>query len=120
VQAVLDWAVSAGAEVVPFGGGKPASSACQRASRDQLVRRRIDLKELDRVLEVDLYRVGADQAGATRAGARGALAEHGLTLRLPQSFHSRAGRLEFATRAGGHFATVYNLTSTTSSIRSGR
>ena len=68
----------------------------------------IDLKALDRVLEVDaVSRAARIQAGATGPGLEEQLREHGLTLRhYPQSFEYSTLGGWIATRAGGHFATL--------------
>src|SRR5204862_3471597 len=69
----------------------------------------IDLRELDRVLDVDeVSRAARIQAGATGPVLEAQLAEHGLTLRhFPQSFALSTLGGWIATRAGGHFATLY-------------
>jgi alkyldihydroxyacetonephosphate synthase len=69
----------------------------------------IDLRRMDRVLEVDPSSNAARiQAGATGPGLEGQLREHGLTLRhFPQSFEYSTLGGWIATRAGGHFATLY-------------
>jgi alkyldihydroxyacetonephosphate synthase len=109
VRAVLDWAVSAGAAVVPFGGGTSVVGGVSAPAGDHAGVVCIDLKALDRVLEVDPVSLSARiQAGATGPGLEEQLAEHGLTLRhFPQSFQFSTLGGWIATRAGGHFATVY-------------
>src|SRR4030088_233080 len=64
---------------------------------------------MDRVLEVDpVSRAARIQAGATGPHLEQQLAEHGLTLRhFPQSFQFSTLGGWIATRAGGHFATLY-------------
>ena len=109
VRAVLDWAVSAGAAVIPFGGGTSVVGgrrAPRSATHAGVVT--IDLKALDRVLEVDPVSLSARiQAGATGPELEEQLAEHGLTLRhFPQSFQFSTLGGWIATRAGGHFATL--------------
>ncbi len=68
----------------------------------------LDLRKLDRVLEVDPTSLAARiQAGATGPGLEEQLKEHGLTLRhFPQSFEYSTLGGWIATRAGGHFATL--------------
>ena len=68
----------------------------------------LDLRRLDRVLEVDPTSLAARiQAGATGPGLEDQLREHGLTLRhFPQSFEYSTLGGWVATRAGGHFATL--------------
>ena len=69
----------------------------------------IDLQRMDRVLEVDpVSKAARIQAGATGPGLEEQLREHGLTLRhFPQSFEYSTLGGWIATRAGGHFATLY-------------
>ena len=61
------------------------------------------------MLEVDrVSRAARIQAGATGPGLEDQLREHGLTLRhFPQSFEFSTLGGWIATRAGGHFATLY-------------
>ena len=69
----------------------------------------IDLRALDRVLEVDpVSRAARIEAGASGPRLEEQLREHGLTLRhFPQSFEYSTLGGWIATRAGGHFATLY-------------
>src|SRR5207302_8354162 len=69
----------------------------------------IDLRRLDRVLEVDpVSRAARIQAGARGPVLEAQLGEHGLTLRhFPQSFEFSTLGGWIATRSGGHFATLY-------------
>jgi len=110
VRAALDWAVSAGAAVIPFGGGTSVVGGVEAAGcEDYTGVVTIDLGALDRVLEVDPVSLSARiQAGATGPGLEQQLGEHGLTLRhFPQSFEFSTLGGWIATRAGGHFATLY-------------
>ncbi len=110
VEAILDWALSARAAVIPFGGGTSVVGGVEAAGCDAYVGVvTIDLKALDRVLEVDPVSLSARiQAGATGPGLEEQLGEHGLTLRhFPQSFQFSTLGGWVATRAGGHFATLY-------------
>ena len=110
VRAVLDWALSAGAAVIPFGGGTSVVGGVElpRAERYAGVVT-VDMKALDRVLDVDRTSLAARiQAGATGPRLERQLAEHGLTLRhFPQSFQFSTLGGWIATRASGHFATLY-------------
>ena len=69
----------------------------------------IDLRALDRVLEVDrTSRAARIQAGAEGPRLEEQLREHEVTLRhFPQSFEYSTLGGWIATRAGGHFATLY-------------
>jgi alkyldihydroxyacetonephosphate synthase len=110
LQATLDWALDAGAAVIPFGGGTSVVGGVEAAGCQGYAGVvTIDLKALDRVLEVDPVSLSARiQAGATGPGLEEQLAEHGLTLRhFPQSFAFSTLGGWIATRAGGHFATLY-------------
>jgi alkyldihydroxyacetonephosphate synthase len=108
VQAVLEWAVGAGAAVIPFGGGTSVVGGVEPRVGDGYAGVvTIDLTALDRVLEVDASSCAARiQAGALGPGLEQQLAEYGLTLRhYPQSFAFSTLGGWIATRAGGHFAT---------------
>ena len=110
LQATLDWALSAGAAVIPFGGGTSVVGGVEATGCESYAGVvTIDLKALDRVLEVDPVSLSARiQAGATGPGLERQLGEHGLTLRhFPQSFEFSTLGGWIATRAGGHFATLY-------------
>ena len=110
LQATLDWALSAGAAVIPFGGGTSVVAGVEAAGCERYAGVvSIDLKALDRVLEVDPVSLSARiQAGATGPVLEEQLGAHGLTLRhFPQSFQFSTLGGWIATRAGGHFATLY-------------
>jgi alkyldihydroxyacetonephosphate synthase len=108
---VLDWALDAGAAVIPFGGGTSVVGGVEpRIDRDRFPGVvTIDLKAMDRVLDVDRTSLAARiQAGATGPRLEQQLATDGLTLRhFPQSFQFSTLGGWIATRAGGHFATLY-------------
>ena len=110
VAAVLDWALSAGAAVIPFGGGTSVVGGVEpRVDDGYRGVVTLDLKSLNRVLEIDaVSRAARIQAGATGPQLESQLAAHGLTLRhFPQSFQFSTLGGWIATRAGGHFATLY-------------
>ena len=107
VAALLDWCAEAGAAAIPFGGGTSVVGGVEpRFERPAVT---IDLRRLDRVLDVDeTSRAARIQAGATGPVLEGQLKQHGLTLRhFPQSFEFSTLGGWIATRAGGHFATLY-------------
>ncbi|HWC07509.1 MAG TPA: FAD-binding oxidoreductase, partial [Solirubrobacterales bacterium] len=95
-----------GVVVVPFGGGTSVVGGVAPRLGDRPVVT-MDLRRLDRVLEVDAESLAARiQAGATGPRLEEQLREHGLTLRhFPQSFEYATLGGWIATRAGGHFAT---------------
>jgi alkyldihydroxyacetonephosphate synthase len=111
VEAVLEWALGANAAVIPFGGGTSVvggvEPAVDAARFDGAVT--IDLGRMDRVLEVDAPSLSARiEAGATGPRLEEQLRAGDLTLRhFPQSFQFATLGGMIATRAGGHFATVY-------------
>jgi alkyldihydroxyacetonephosphate synthase len=110
LAAALDWALGAGAAVIPFGGGTSVVGGVEGRVGDAFTGVvTIDLKAMDRVLDVDRVSLAARiQAGATGPGLEAQLGEHGLTLRhFPQSFQFSTLGGWIATRAGGHFATLY-------------
>jgi alkyldihydroxyacetonephosphate synthase len=107
---VLEWCSDAGAAAVPYGGGTSVVGGVEPAVGDAYAGAvSIDLGNLDRVVEVDVV----SRAALIQAGARGPvledqLREHDLTLRhFPQSFQFSTLGGWIATRAGGHFATLY-------------
>jgi alkyldihydroxyacetonephosphate synthase len=110
VQAVLEWCADAGAAVIPFGGGTSVVGGVEpRVGEGYSGAVTLDLGALDRVLEVDpVSRAARVQAGVLGPALNEQLAEHGLTLRhFPQSFEYSSLGGWIATRAGGHFATVW-------------
>ncbi len=110
LETALEWAISAGAAVIPFGGGTSVVGGVEpRVGDDFAAAVTIDLKALDRVLEVDpVSRAARIQAGAIGPRLEEQLGEHGFTLRhFPQSFQFSTLGGWIATRAGGHFATLY-------------
>jgi alkyldihydroxyacetonephosphate synthase len=109
IEAVLSWAEAEGAAVIPFGGGTSVVGGVEGRGLGERPFVSLDLRRLDRVLEVDATSLAARvQAGATGPGLEEQLREHGLTLRhFPQSFEYSTLGGWVATRAGGHFATLY-------------
>jgi alkyldihydroxyacetonephosphate synthase len=110
IEALLHWCAERGAAAIPYGGGTSVVGGVEAAVGDDysgVVT--VDLGRLDRVLEVDrLSRAALIQAGATGPGLEDQLREHDLTLRhFPQSFQLSTLGGWIATRAGGHFATLY-------------
>jgi alkyldihydroxyacetonephosphate synthase len=110
IAAVINWASALGASLIPFGGG---SSVCggveHRGSAAGKPAVTLDLRALDKVLEVDeTSRAALIEAGAFGPALEGQLKPHGLTLRhFPQSFEYSTLGGWIATRSGGHFASLY-------------
>ena len=110
VEAVLEWCADAGAAAIPFGGGTGVVGGVEpRLGEGYAGAVSIDLRRLDRVLEVDPdSRAARIQAGALGPSLENQLRPHGLTLRhFPQSFEFSTLGGWIATRSGGHFATLY-------------
>jgi alkyldihydroxyacetonephosphate synthase len=107
VERVLAWCEEAGAAAIPFGGGTSVVGGVEPPSDRPAVS--IDLGALDRVLEVDrVSRAARIQAGVLGPALEDQLREHGYTLRhFPQSFEYSTLGGWIATRAGGHYATLY-------------
>ena len=110
IAAVLDWCGSQGAAAVPFGGGSSVTGGVN-PTRDERYRGvvTIDLGHFNRVLEVDPDSQAARiQAGVLGPDLEKQLKPTGLTMRFflqAWEFSSLGGWI--ATRAAGHFATVY-------------
>jgi alkyldihydroxyacetonephosphate synthase len=96
--------------LVPFGGGTNVVGGVEhRASGRLRGTACVDLSRMDKVLEIDTAsRAARIQAGATGPRIAEQLAPQGLTLRhYPQSYELSTLGGWIATRAGGHFATLY-------------
>ena len=110
VEAVLEWCSGARVAAIPFGGGTSVvggvSPDVGGAYNGAIS---IDMGALDQVLEVDeVSRAACIQAGALGPALEDQLREHALTLRhFPQSFEYSTLGGWIATRAGGHFATLW-------------
>jgi alkyldihydroxyacetonephosphate synthase len=107
---VLDWCSDAGIAVIPFGGGTSVVGGVEpRGLDDHAGCVSLDLGRLNRIVEVDpVSRAARIQAGILGPALEDALRPEGLTLRhFPQSFEFSTLGGWLATRAGGHYATVY-------------
>ena len=110
VEAVLEWCSDQNVAVIPYGGGTSVVGGVEaRLDGDYAGVVSLDLRALDRVLEVDrTSRAARIQAGVLGPALEDQLREHGLTLRhFPQSFEFSSLGGWIATRAGGHFATLF-------------
>ena len=110
VERVLEWCSSERVAAIPFGGGTSVVGGVTpqvAGGYNGVVT--IDLGALDRVLEVDeCSRAACIQAGAAGPVLEAQLGERGLTLRhFPQSFEFSTLGGWIATRAAGHFATLW-------------
>jgi len=110
VGGLLEWATDAGAAVIPFGGGSSVVGGVEpEVGEDFRGTISLDLRGLDRVLEVDrASRAARIQGGILGPDLEAALRPQDLTLRhFPQSFEFSTLGGWIATRSGGHFATLY-------------
>ncbi|MER6470805.1 FAD-binding oxidoreductase [Streptomyces collinus] len=109
VRDVLDWASGADVAVVPYGAGSSVVGGVEcRTDRHRGVVS-LDLSSMDRILEIDtVSRAARIQAGVLGPALEDGLRPQGLTLRhFPQSFEFSTLGGWLATRAGGHYATLY-------------
>jgi alkyldihydroxyacetonephosphate synthase len=110
IEATLEWAAREDVAVIPFGGGTSVVGGVEpKVPADRLGVISLDLSRLDQVVEVDpVSRAARIQAGVAGPSLERQLGEHGLTMRFfPQSFELSTLGGWIATRAGGHFATVW-------------
>jgi alkyldihydroxyacetonephosphate synthase len=111
ISAVLDWAGSAGASLVPFGGGSSVCGGVEHRIGGVRYKAAItlDMRNLGKVAEVDsVSRAALIEAGAYGPSLEEQLKPHGMTLRhFPQSFEYSTLGGWIATRSGGHFASLY-------------
>ncbi|TWP47600.1 FAD-binding oxidoreductase [Lentzea tibetensis] len=107
---VLDWCTTNGYAVIPYGGGSSVVAGVEpRCANDYDGVVTLDTMALDQVVEVDpVSRAARIQGGVLGPHLEQQLKPHGLTLRhFPQSFEFSTLGGWLATRAGGHFATLY-------------
>ena len=110
VVAVLDWCADARAAAIPYGGGSSVCGGVEARLTDAYRGAvSVDLSRLDRIVEVDrTSRAARIQGGIYGPMLEDALRPQGLTLRhFPQSFEFSTLGGWIATRAGGHYATLY-------------
>ncbi len=106
VTAILEWCSEANVVAVPYGGGSSVVGGVEPPAGDRPAVS-IDLKELDRVLEIDeTSRAARIQAGVLGPALEDQLRPQGFTLRhFPQSFEWSTLGGWIVTRSGGHYAT---------------
>ncbi|MGO1948115.1 MAG: FAD-binding oxidoreductase [Mycobacteriaceae bacterium] len=107
---VLDWCTTNNIALIPFGGGSSVTGGVEPRGLDQYAAVvSLDMTGMNRILEIDkVSRAARIQAGIYGPALEEALRPEGYTLRhFPQSFEFSTLGGWLATRAGGHFATVY-------------
>ena len=108
IVSILDWCAAVDAVVIACGAGSSVVGGVEPPATDRPVVT-LDLRRLDRVIEVDK----TSQAARIQGGVYGPSLEQqlkpsGLTLRhFPQSFEFSTLGGWIATRGGGHYATLY-------------
>src|SRR3974390_429610 len=110
VAAVLQWCGENNAAAIPFGGGTSVVGGVNPPPEDRYSGRvSLALKHLNRVLEIDTQSQAARvQCGILGPDLEQKLKASGLTMRFflqAWEFSSLGGWI--ATRAAGHYATVY-------------
>ena len=107
VEATLAFCAKHGVAAIPYGGGTSVVAGVEPPGDRPALS--LDLRAMDRVLEVDREsRAARIQAGATGPVLEAQLAPHGLTLRhFPQSYELATLGGFIATRSAGHFASLY-------------
>ena len=115
---MLDWCTREGIPAIPYGGGSSVVGGVEPRFDEPAVT--LDVSAMSAVLEVDqVSRAARIQAGALGPWIEDQLRRHDLTLRhFPQSFAFSSLGGWLATRAGGHFATLYtHIDDLTESVR---
>lgn len=110
ISALMDFAASNGAALIPFGGGTSVCGGIEPdVGGDYGAVISVDLQYLNSVVEVDrTSRAALIEGGALGPELEASLKDHDLTLRhFPQSFQYSTLGGWIATRAGGHFASNY-------------
>jgi alkyldihydroxyacetonephosphate synthase len=109
IARLLDWCAEDEIAAIPYGGGSSVVGGIEPAVPESFAGAvSIDLRHLDRVLEIDpVSHAARIQAGVLGPALEEQLRPSELTLRhFPQSFeHSSLGGW-LATRSGGHYSTV--------------
>lgn len=111
LERLLEWCSAERVAAIPFGGGTSVvggvSPQIDVGAYNGAIS--IDMGAFGALLEVDeVSRSALIQAGAKGPALEAQLAEHGLTLRhFPQSFEYSTLGGWIATRAAGHFASVW-------------
>ncbi|MCD0449216.1 FAD-binding oxidoreductase [Actinocorallia sp. API 0066] len=106
----MEWCGEAGIALIPYGGGTSVVGGVEpRGVEGYAGTVSLDLGRLDQIVEVDrTSRAARVQAGILGPALEAGLRPEGLTLRhFPQSFEFSTLGGWLATRAGGHYATVY-------------
>ncbi len=110
ISAIIKYAEVHNMAVIPFGGGTSVCGGVEADVGEQYAATiSLDLQHFNRILEVDSKsRTALIEGGMLGPDLEAGLKEYGYTLRhFPQSFRFSTLGGWIATRAGGHFATLY-------------
>ena len=107
---LMEFASANDVSLIPVGGGSSVCGGIEPTSNESYKGViSVDMMHFNKILEVDKESRSAHiQAGMYGPALEAALKPHGYTLRhYPQSFEFSTLGGWIATRAGGHFATLY-------------
>ncbi|MEM6800815.1 MAG: FAD-linked oxidase C-terminal domain-containing protein [Bacteroidota bacterium] len=107
---LMDFASKNGISLIPVGGGSSVCGGIEPSKNDRYAGViSVNMKNFNKILEVDKASRSAHiQGGMYGPALEAGLKPHGFTLRhFPQSFEFSTLGGWIATRAGGHFATLY-------------
>ena len=110
IMDIFSFAAENNVAVIPFGGGTSVCGGVEAAVGEGYAATIcLDMERFNRILEVDeISRTARIQGGMLGPDIDEALKPHGFTLRhFPQSYQFSTIGGWVATRAGGHFATLY-------------
>ncbi|HMA86276.1 MAG TPA: FAD-binding oxidoreductase [Desulfosalsimonadaceae bacterium] len=110
LQDLINFCMDQSIALVPYGGGSSVVGGVEQPdSSDYIGSISCDMCRFDQIVAVHpLSRTATVQAGIYGPALEAGLKPHGLTLRhYPQSFEFSTLGGWIATRAGGHFATLY-------------
>ncbi len=110
IERCLAWATREGVAVVPYGGGTSVVGGVEAGPSDRRAAVLcLSLEAMNAVLSIDpTNRLATAQAGILGPDLERSLGAEGFTLRhYPQSFEFSTLGGWVATRAGGHFATLW-------------
>jgi len=110
VATLLAWGADSNLAVIPYGGGTSVVSGIEPDVSDRWAGVvSLDMRGMDGILAVDwVSRAARVEAGILGPALNRGLARHRLALRhYPQSWEFSTVGGWIATRAGGHYATLY-------------
>lgn len=110
ISAIMEFAQTNNIAVIPFGGGTSVCGGVEADVGDQYQGTiTVDMERFNKIIEVDeVSRTARIQGGMLGPDIDAALKPYGLTLRhFLQSYQFSTLGGWIATRAGGHFATLY-------------